>query len=155
MNKRDNFALVPRPPGALEKAEPGAKRVLAGMVQDALALARTKVQAQNIPALPFYTAAELESWFQKGKSYYDGDGVPQDFDEAVKWWRKAAEQGFAAAQWNLAECYYNGEGVRRSCEVVPQSRRAELRRWAILAGQLLLARRWSPAEHGGSRPVVS
>jgi hypothetical protein len=38
MNKGDNFALVPRPPGALEKAEPGAKRILSGMVADTLAL---------------------------------------------------------------------------------------------------------------------
>ena len=39
MNEKNDFALVPRPPGALEKAEPGAKRVLAGMVDDTLALA--------------------------------------------------------------------------------------------------------------------
>ena len=56
MNEADKFALVPRPPGALEKAEPGAKRVLTSMVQDTLALAwTTKVQAQNIPALPSHT----------------------------------------------------------------------------------------------------
>ena len=34
----DNFALVPRPSSAVAKAEPGAKRILAGMVADALAL---------------------------------------------------------------------------------------------------------------------
>ncbi len=39
MNEADKFALVPRPPGGLEKAEAGAKRVLAGMVADTLALA--------------------------------------------------------------------------------------------------------------------
>jgi len=39
MNKEDNFALVPRPPGALEKAEPGVRRILSGMVADTLALA--------------------------------------------------------------------------------------------------------------------
>ena len=32
MNEKDNFALVPRPPGALDKAEQGAKRILSGMV---------------------------------------------------------------------------------------------------------------------------
>jgi CheY-like chemotaxis protein len=40
MNEADNFALVPRPPDALEKAEPGAKRILSGMVADTLALAK-------------------------------------------------------------------------------------------------------------------
>jgi DNA-binding response OmpR family regulator len=39
MNEPDNFALVPKPPGALERAEPGAKRILSGMVADTLALA--------------------------------------------------------------------------------------------------------------------
>jgi TPR repeat protein/DNA-binding response OmpR family regulator len=40
MNNADKFALVPRPPGALEKAEPGAKRILSGMIADVLALAK-------------------------------------------------------------------------------------------------------------------
>ena len=43
--------------------------------------------------------------------YYKGEGVPQDYKEAVKWWRKAAEQGDAEAQSNLGEMYYKGEGV--------------------------------------------
>ena len=38
--ERDNFALVPKPPSAIEKAEPGAKRVLSGMVADTLALVK-------------------------------------------------------------------------------------------------------------------
>ena len=43
--------------------------------------------------------------------YYDGRGVPQDDAEAVKWYRKATEQGYAKAQNNLGLMYYNGEGV--------------------------------------------
>jgi hypothetical protein len=30
--------------------------------------------------------------------YYNGEGVPQDYKEAVKWQRKAAEQGYANDQ---------------------------------------------------------
>ncbi|MBT5378797.1 MAG: trypsin-like serine protease, partial [Opitutae bacterium] len=37
----------------------------------------------------------------------------QDFKEAAKWFRKAAEQGYAAAQTNLGGMYYSGEGVRQ------------------------------------------
>ena len=29
----------------------------------------------------------------------------------MSWYRKAAEQGVAAAQYNLGVCYYKGEGV--------------------------------------------
>jgi len=42
MNEKDNFALVPRSTGTLEKVEPGAQRILSGMVADTLALVRKK-----------------------------------------------------------------------------------------------------------------
>ena len=43
---------------------------------------------------------------------YDlGRGVPQDDQEAVKWFRLSAEQGNAKAQYNLGAMYANGEGV--------------------------------------------
>jgi DNA-binding NtrC family response regulator len=42
MNEKNNFALVPISPSAIEKVEPGAKRILSGMVADTLALARKK-----------------------------------------------------------------------------------------------------------------
>ena len=41
----------------------------------------------------------------------NGEGVPEDDREAVKWYRKAAEQGDALAQNNLGLMYANGEGV--------------------------------------------
>ena len=43
--------------------------------------------------------------------YEKGQGVPQDYQEAVKWYRLSAEQGFAEAQYNLGVMYYNGQGV--------------------------------------------
>jgi DNA-binding response OmpR family regulator len=49
MIEKDNFALVPRPPGALEKAEPGPKRVLSGMVADTLALVKKESPHRNRP----------------------------------------------------------------------------------------------------------
>jgi TPR repeat protein len=39
------------------------------------------------------------------------DGVPQDHAEAVKWLRKAAEQDFVKAQYNLGGMYNSGQGV--------------------------------------------
>ena len=41
----------------------------------------------------------------------NGRGVPQDFQQAVKWYTKAAEQGDASAQSNLGLSYFNGQGV--------------------------------------------
>lgn len=34
-----------------------------------------------------------------------------NYEEAVKWYRKAAEQGYAGAQFELAGCYAEGKGV--------------------------------------------
>ncbi len=35
-------------------------------------------------------------------------------EEAVKWYRKAAEQGVAEAQCNLGLCYLDGNGVAQN-----------------------------------------
>lgn len=43
--------------------------------------------------------------------YRKGEGVPQDYAEAVKWFRRAAEQGNVAAQVNLSFMYEKGYGV--------------------------------------------
>ena len=43
--------------------------------------------------------------------YDDGQGVPQNYAEAVKWYRLAAEQGDSDAQLNLGFMYSKGQGV--------------------------------------------
>jgi uncharacterized protein len=43
--------------------------------------------------------------------YGEGRGVPQDYSEAIKWFRLAAEQGNAKAQFHLGVMYANGQGV--------------------------------------------
>jgi len=40
-----------------------------------------------------------------------GEGVPQDYGEAAKWYRKAADQGNAKAQYHLGLMYAKGRGV--------------------------------------------
>jgi TPR repeat protein len=43
--------------------------------------------------------------------YQNGLGVAKNAKEAVKWYRKAAEQGDAGAQSNLGSMYAKGDGV--------------------------------------------
>src|SRR5207249_2815693 len=45
--------------------------------------------------------------------YDEGEGVAKDQVEAVKWFRKAAEQNYAKGQFNLGACYEHGEGVAK------------------------------------------
>jgi TPR repeat protein len=48
--------------------------------------------------------------------YYEGKGVKQSYIEAVKWYRKSAEQGYELAKESLARCYLKGLGVPKSVE---------------------------------------
>jgi TonB family protein len=48
-----------------------------------------------------------------GVMYENAKGVPQNINEALKWYRLAAEQGYAGAQNNLALIYALGRGVPR------------------------------------------
>jgi TPR repeat protein len=59
-----------------------------------------------------------------GVMYAEGQGVPQDYKEAAKWYTKAAEQGNASAQWVLANMYHEGTGVLEDY--------VEAYKWAIL-----------------------
>ena len=45
--------------------------------------------------------------------YSNGEGVPKDETEAMRWCRKAAEQGNAKAQTALGYAYHSGEGVSK------------------------------------------
>lgn len=49
-----------------------------------------------------------------GMSYYLGGGVPEDYVEAVRWFRMAALQGNSGAQVLLGVCYALGQGVPKN-----------------------------------------
>ena len=72
---------------------------------------------------------DAEAQFNLGFMYDNGEGVPQDDQEAVKWYRMAAEQGYAGAQFALGLMYDNDQGVPENDaevnrELVAQGRRA-------------------------------
>ena len=57
---------------------------------------------------------DAESQNCMGRAFYFGNlGVAKDYGRAVKWFRKAAEQNDAAAQYSLGDCYGSGQGVAR------------------------------------------
>ena len=61
--------------------------------------------------MPLAEAGDADAQYNLGVMYNEGDGVLQDYKEAVKWYRLAAEQGHASAQNNLGTMYDTGEGV--------------------------------------------
>ena len=58
--------------------------------------------------------AEIQQWINNGNAYYSGHGVSQDYNEAVRWYRKAADQGIAYAQYALGVSYAKGQGIPQS-----------------------------------------
>ncbi|MCL5098719.1 MAG: sel1 repeat family protein [Candidatus Omnitrophica bacterium] len=68
-----------------------------------------------------------DAQFILGERYYDGLGVPRDYAESARWFRKAADQGHSKAQCNLGIMHFLGRGV-------PQDY-LEAYKWIELAGR--------------------
>ncbi len=51
-----------------------------------------------------------------GSMFFEGQGVPRDFDEALKWYRIAANQGYVSAQFNLGMLHEQSDGVLQDFE---------------------------------------
>jgi TPR repeat protein len=99
-----------------------------------------------------------------GNMYYLGNGVPQDYVQALIWTRRAADQGYAAAQMSIGSMYLNGEGVPQdylqalmwfnlaasefddSCEEAHKIREGVIAKMAPaqIAEAQKLAREWKP-----------
>ena len=62
---------------------------------------------------PLAEKGDAQAQFKLGFMYDRGNGVPQDFQEAASWYRKAAEQGNAPAQFYLGQIYDLGKGVEQ------------------------------------------
>ena len=58
-------------------------------------------------------AGDADAQFNLGQMYRKGEKVAQDYQEAVKWFKKAAEHGYAGGgiQIVLATMYHEGKGV--------------------------------------------
>ena len=51
--------------------------------------------------------------YNLGMMYEFGQGVSQNYEEAVKWYTLAAEQGLAEAQFSLGDIFVNGEVAKK------------------------------------------
>lgn len=61
-----------------------------------------------------------ENFREAGSRYYTGDGAEQNLEQAVYYFRKAAEQGDTTAQFWLGYCYNNGHGVKKDMNKAAQ-----------------------------------
>jgi TPR repeat protein len=65
------------------------------------------VPAANVTPAPVPQNTPVDAVTQNnlGNQYYNGQGVVQDYAQAVYWYRKSADQGYAVAQFNLGAMY--------------------------------------------------
>jgi hypothetical protein len=54
---------------------------------------------------------DAKAELQLGHIYYHGEGLPQNYAEAFRWYSKAADQGAAKAEYAVGYMYHRGEGV--------------------------------------------
>jgi len=64
--------------------------------------------------LAYAQAGDALRQYQIGRMCFYGDGMPQDSEQAVEWWQKAAAQGNYDAQVSLVSAYRTGEGVEKN-----------------------------------------
>ena len=99
------------------------------IIVSAHALAQTSEQTSKLETLQQYARqGNAEAQLYLGVIYAIGQGVPQDYREAVKWYRLAADQGLADAQFSLGVTYHTGKGV-------PQDYREAVKWYRLAADQ--------------------
>jgi TPR repeat protein len=80
------------------------RQAIADRREDRVSLRRTRLAAAQGNAM---------AQSNLGYFHFRGNGVPQDYAEARRWFEAAAEQGNADARHNLAGMYASGTGVER------------------------------------------
>ena len=75
---------------------------------------------------------DAKAQFDLGLLYHEGKDLDQDFEKAMFWYRKSADQNFALAQYNLGVMYESGQvGKKAPAEAVHWWRRAAERGYAL------------------------
>jgi TPR repeat protein len=85
-----------------------------------------------------------------GICFKNGDGVKQDYAEAVNWLILAAEQNDPKAQFHLGVCSFNGEGMPKDS--------VEAYAWWNLAAETYEAsaeQRWQTDRLSGARNLAA
>src|SRR3954469_25466722 len=92
---------------ACRKAVPGGD-FQAGMAAYADGDYKTSMQKWR----PLADAGDPAAQTNVGFLYYQGQGVPQSYEEALKWYRMAALTGYPDAAFDLGVAYSEGKGVK-------------------------------------------
>ena len=107
---------------AVAQGHLGAMEKLADLYQMGEVVARDSERAQRLYVV---AASEYDVFAQKGdpaaqnalaNMYVNAKGVSRDIDAAINWYKKAALQDYALAQYNLGRLFAQGEHVDKNTE---------------------------------------
>mmetsp|Transcript_3944 Transcript_3944/g.5144 ORF Transcript_3944/g.5144 Transcript_3944/m.5144 type:complete len:383 (-) Transcript_3944:2573-3721(-) len=74
------------------------------------------------------TYNHIQSSYEIGVAFYTGEGVSEDEELAVEYFKEAAESGHAGASYLLGDCLLDGVGIERD--------RGEALEWLVTAAEL-------------------
>ena len=89
-------------------------------------------------------SGDIEASFLMGTAYDESLGMPQDYNEAMRWYRRAAHAGHILAAHNMGNVYRDGRGI-------PEDARRAAMWWlrAARAGDVIPALRLGEAYEAG------
>jgi len=122
VERGDNFISLRCEPNSGNAARSGSITVISGGQN-----VKVNIQQRTQRATTTTQADDPLTWLLNGDRYYNGDGVPQDYVEALKWYRRAADKDIAIAQRTVGLMYYSGLGVEQNI--------AEALMWFVKAGE--------------------
>jgi GAF domain/Sel1 repeat len=89
-----------------------SQNVLTATTQEVILAIREPVQGTDVNrVLNRAGAADSVAQYEMALRYADGEGVPQNYQDAMVWFAKAAANGNDNAQWKLGLGYIKGIGV--------------------------------------------
>ena len=89
----------------------GMNSAQAGLVEGIQAISKGDFKQALVELQPLAEQGNADAQFNLGLMYFNGTGVPQDDQVALKWFRRSADQGNGFAQFALGNMYYMGRGV--------------------------------------------
>jgi hypothetical protein len=86
--------------------------VLTATTQETMLAIQEPIQGTDVNrTLNRANAGDSSAQYEMGLRYADGEGVPQNYEDAMAWFVKAAANGNNKAQWKLGLGYMKGIGV--------------------------------------------
>lgn len=95
-------------------AEPALAARTPSTTGSSSALNPSRVVVPEVGSVSTTPREEAEWQYRRAVEFEKGSAGQQDYEKAVKWYRKASAQGHRDALYNLGRMYVDGRGVRKN-----------------------------------------